>query len=202
MTNDGYIKFNIKWIKAKPLPESVIRELNKWRRKLFDAGLIGMYESGIGFGNISMRIPGTNEFIISGSATGGIENLTAEHYARVTEVDHEKNSLVCVGPIKASSESMTHAAVYDSDHSVNAVIHVHNLRMWKMLLDRVPTTSKEATYGTPEMAEEVMRLFKESDVKEKKIFVMGGHEEGLMTFGKDLDEAGSVMLRYWEEFGK
>ena len=94
MTDDGYIKFNCEWIKGEPLLEDMIKELNSWRKRMFDAGLIGMYENGIGFGNISMRITGTRQFIITGSATGGEANLTSEHYVKVTEVNHEKNSLV------------------------------------------------------------------------------------------------------------
>ncbi len=198
----GYIKFKCEWIKGDPPPEKYIEELNFWRKKMFDLGLIGMYDNGIGFGNISIRIPGTRQFIITGSATGGTKNLGPEHYIKVTEVHHEKNSLVCVGPIKASSESMTHAAVYDSDPNAMAVIHVHNLKMWKKLLNKVPTTSKDATYGTPEMAEEVMRLFRETDVKKKGIFVMGGHMEGIITFGKDLEEAGRIMVKNYEQNGR
>ncbi|MBN2102171.1 MAG: class II aldolase/adducin family protein [Candidatus Aenigmarchaeota archaeon] len=197
---NGYIKFSCEWIKGEPLPEKSIKELNFWRKKMFDLGLIGMYDNGIGFGNISIRIGETRQFIITGSATGGTKNLGPEHYVKVTEVRHEKNSLVCVGPIKASSESMTHAAVYDSDPNAMAVIHVHNLKIWKKLLNKVPTTSKDATYGTPEMAEEVMRIFRETDVKKKGIFVMGGHEEGIITFGKTLEEVGSRMIEYFEEY--
>ena len=203
MTDErGYIKFNCDWIKGEPLPEESIKELNFWRKKMLDLGLIGMYDNGIGFGNISVRIPGTSMFIITGSATGGEANLTSEHYVKVTEVNHGKNSLVCIGPIKASSESMTHAAVYDSDPSCNAVIHIHNLAMWERLIGKIPTTSKEAAYGTPEMAEEVMRLFRETDVKVKKIFAMGGHEEGIISFGKYLEEAGEIMIGYYNQSTK
>ena len=51
----------------------------------------------------------------------------------------------------------------------------------------------------PEMAEEVIRLFKETDVKEKKILAMAGHEEGVVSFGKNLKEAGQILLEYFEK---
>ena len=35
--------------------------------------LIGAYENGVGFGNISMRIKGGHQFVITGSATGEIQ---------------------------------------------------------------------------------------------------------------------------------
>lgn len=199
MKEEGYVKFDCDWVETEPLAEGIIREINDWRNRLYRLGLIGAYENGVGFGNISARLPKSDKFIISGTATGNIAFLTARHYTVVEEFDFEKNWLKCRGPIKASSESMTHAAVYLSDGSAKAAIHVHNLDFWKRLLGKVPTTSEKAQYGTPEMAAEIMRLFKETDVKEKKILAMAGHEEGIMSFGKTLDEAGKILLKRFQE---
>jgi len=44
------------------------------------------------------------------------------------------------------------------------------------------------------MAYEIMRLFKMSDVRSRKIFAMAGHEAGIVTFGKDLQEAFDVLM--------
>ncbi len=195
MSSEGYIKFNCEWRKGKSLDTSLIKDLNKWRQKLYSLGLIGAYDNGIGFGNISKREG--DFFIITGSETGKIKKLDAIHYTKVIGFDLAKNNLVCEGPIKASSEIMTHGAIYRKDASVNAVIHVHNLKFWKKLLNKVPTTSADATYGTPEMAKEIMRLFDETDVQKKKIIVMAGHEEGVISFGNDLDEAGKMLLSYY-----
>ena len=65
----------------------------------------------------------------------------------------------------------------------------------RTLLDRAPTTSKAVAYGTPEMAYEIMRLFTVSDVRSRKIFVMAGHEGGIVTFGKNLEDAFDVVMR-------
>jgi hypothetical protein len=67
--------------------------------------------------------------------------------------------------------------------------------LWRTLLDRVPTTSKSVAYGTPEMAHEIMRLFTVSDVRSRKIFAMAGHEDGIVTFGKNLEDAFDVLMR-------
>jgi len=75
------------------------------------------------------------------------------------------------------------------------VIHCHDSALWAMLLDRVPTTSKTVAYGTPEMAYEIIRLFQISDVRSEKIFVMAGHQAGIVTFGKNLEEAFQVLMR-------
>jgi hypothetical protein len=54
-------------------------------------------------------------------------------------------------------------------------------------------------YGTPEIAIEVCRLFAETEVKERRIFGMGGHEDGIVTFGRTAEEAGAVMLTFLAE---
>lgn len=199
MDEKGIIKYRCRWIEEEPLSPEMIVHINRWRERLYLLGWIGAYENGIGFGNISIRVPDSNRFIITGSGTGRLPVLDVRHYTLVVEVDLDRNTLTCRGPIKASSESMTHAAVYLSSPEINAVIHTHHLELWEALLDRIPTTSRSAEYGTPEMAREVLRLFGETDVGRKKIFVMGGHEEGIMTIGRDLKEAGDFLLKFSKE---
>ena len=191
---EGIIKFNCNWKEEKPLQANELQEINKWRGKLFKVGLIGAYKDGIGFGNISIRAE-NNSFIITGSGTGHMKNINENHFVTVTDYDLEKNCLTCKGPAIASSESLSHAVIYKCSPETNAVIHVHNLKMWKELLGKVPTTNKVIPYGTPEMANEIKRLFKESLVNEVKIIVMGGHEEGIISFGKTLEKAGGIILK-------
>ena len=191
--DEGYIKFNCKWIKSPPLPKDQIEEINAWRDKLYNLGLIGAYPDGIGFGNISIRTV-SRTFIITGSATGNHKKLDQHHYVLVTEYELIQNSLTCTGPIKASSESLSHAVIYECTPETNAVIHIHNMEMWKKYIHKLPTTKTNVLYGTPEMANEIKRLFIETDVGEKKILIMGGHQEGVITFGKTLNEAGEILL--------
>jgi L-ribulose-5-phosphate 4-epimerase len=186
-----YIKFTCEHEKMPPT-FAEFDELNKYRSRLHELGLIGMDASGIGFGNLSVR-DSRNGFHITGSGTGGASELTPADYTKVVSYDFARNWLRCEGPAIASSESLTHASVYESEPTVGAVIHGHNSELWATLLDRAPTTSKEIAYGTPEMAYEVRNLFRNADVKKKKIFVMGGHEGGVVTFGKNLAEAFRVL---------
>jgi ribulose-5-phosphate 4-epimerase/fuculose-1-phosphate aldolase len=195
---EGYIKFNCNWIKQEFNED--ITEINKWRNKLYSLNLIGAYENGIGFGNISIREG--NNFIITGSKTGGIENLTNNHFTKVTNWYFNKNNLTCEGPIEASSESLTHAAIYTSNSNINAVIHVHNLNLWEKLINKIPTTDEKAEFGTPEMAYEIMKLFRENQVTKKRILIMGGHKEGIISFGKNLEEAGNVLLDYFNLYSQ
>ena len=197
MAEDGYIKFNYDWAK-EPIEVAQLPKLNRWRQKLYRLGLIGAFENGIGFGNLSVRLPGSNQFVVSGSGTGRFASMKEGHYSKVVEFDVERNWLNCVGLVPASSESLSHATIYAVDSAVNAVIHVHCRQMWERLLGKIPETGKHADCGTPELAEEIARLFKETNVKERKIIVTAGHVDGILTFGKDLDEAGQILLEYFQ----
>ncbi len=198
--DEGVIKFHCQWTKTGSLTQGRIENLNLARNRLYDLGFIGVDDDGIGFGNISIRNGKGNQFIISGTQTGGIPRLHAAHYTRVTGFDLAQNSVTCEGPIQASSESLTHAMLYGLSGEIQAVIHIHHRDLWARLLNKVPTTSKAVPYGTPEMALEVKRLFKEAKLDEKKIFVMAGHEEGIVAFGKKLDEAGQILLNLASRF--
>jgi ribulose-5-phosphate 4-epimerase/fuculose-1-phosphate aldolase len=98
------------------------------------------------------------------------------------------------GSVIPSSESLTHAAIYEADTAVGAVTHCHDLKLWEVLLNQAPTTSKAAEYGTPELAHEIMRLFKDANAQSRKVVVLAGHESGIVTFGKDLEEAFTVLM--------
>ncbi|MCX6296518.1 MAG: class II aldolase/adducin family protein [Bacteroidetes bacterium] len=194
MKETGVVKFNCTWIKEEPLSSDLLADLNLWRDKMYKVGFIGVYEDGIGYGNMSIRSEG-KQFIITGSGTGKFKTLSNEHYTKVVDYDLEKNSLTAVGPIIASSESLSHAVIYEKNKNVTAVIHVHNLFLWKKLIDIIPTTYKNVEYGTPAMAKEIIRLFDDTNVNEIQMLVMAGHEEGLISFGKDLNEAGNQLLK-------
>ena len=191
--DEGYIKFNLNWNqKAFDFYDDDYKLINTYRAKLFDLNLIGSYPDGIGFGNISIRTK-KNDFIISGSASGNISVLGKKHYSLVTDFDIENNSISCVGLSKASSESMSHAAIYSTNTNVKAVIHVHHKDMWDCFLDKLPSTRKKAKFGTPEIAIEIKNLANKSS----GIIIMGGHPEGIISYGKSLFEAEKILLNYY-----
>jgi hypothetical protein len=45
------------------------------------------------------------------------------------------------------------------------------------------------------MAAETRRLLRDEAVRAGGIFAMGGHEDGLVAFGRTAEEAGTVLLR-------
>src|SRR5688572_4087497 len=112
------IKFNCRWLEEKPLDYKYLKELNHWRNRLYKEGLLGAYPDGIGYGNISMRFQ-HDKFIITGIETGKLQRLNGRHYTQVTAFNLDKNRITCIGPIKASSESLTHAMLYESHKDIN-----------------------------------------------------------------------------------
>ena len=197
MIDEGVIKFRCTWIEQPPLPAWRIEGLDAWRQRLYDAGLVGYdADAQVGYGNLSMRDPESRAILVTGTQTGHLATLGSEHYTLLTDYDIEGNHVTCKGPIQASSESMTHLALYELGEVCNAVVHVHDERAWRALMDRVPTTAPEVAYGTPEMARELQRLYREDKLARVRVAVMHGHEGGLISFGEDLDAAGSVMLAH------
>ena len=189
-----YVKFTGEHAATEITSFDGLAELNACRRKLLQLRLIGVDANGIGFGNLSIRDGTTNDFYITGSATGGKPELTLSDCARVVAYDFKRNWVRYEGSAIASSESLTHAAVYESDTDAGAIIHCHDSKLWAALLNQAPTSSNTVEYGTPEMAYEVTRLFEVTDVQRRKILVMAGHEGGIVAFGGDLEEAFAVLM--------
>lgn len=201
---EGVIKFQQRYVRTD-LPSYDLSGLDGWRNVLYRLKLIGQDSArygGAGFGNVSRRVGSSDEsrrkrkFVITGTQTGGTEKLTRGHYTTVLEYDFEKNLVLVEGPIEASSESMTHGMVYDQDGSVKYVFHVHSPEVWRAS-DKLclPATRRDVEYGTPEMAEEVRRLFIDTDVSKRKIFSMAGHEDGIVGFGRTAEEAGLILVK-------
>ncbi len=199
LQQEGYIKFNCHLITDEiEIPPELFVPLNHWRDILWEKGLIGVSPDGIGYGNISVRVPDSDRFYISGTATGGIPKLNKTHYSLVEKFDPDRNTLWCRGLIRASAESMSHAAVYGANPDIGAVVHIHNRELWERYIDVLPTTDRKVEYGTPEMAAEITKIMTNPAVLDRKIFVMGGHEEGLVSFGGTVEEAASIVLNLKE----
>ena len=168
----------------------MIKELIYWRDICIEKGDIGYnYIQKVGYGNISEKQDDTG-FIISGSQTGHIIKSNADIFTKVTDWKLESNTIICEGPKKASSESMTHFACYTSGKNINAVIHIHNKKAWTKYKGLLPTISKSVRYGTVEMANAIKTLTS----KGAKVIIMDGHEDGLVFVGQSLEEAGSRYL--------
>ncbi|PKP11296.1 MAG: hypothetical protein CVU09_03205 [Bacteroidetes bacterium HGW-Bacteroidetes-4] len=196
MTDEGYIKYTFDWIK-KPinLQSEVLDQLNLFRTKLRELNMIGKIPDGPGFGNISVRSEG-DTFFISGSDTGSLELLEAEQVALVSHCDYLQNRIVFEGQIAASSESMSHAAIYQQNKDVGAVIHVHHAKFWNHYRNLLPTTEVDAAYGTPAIAKAIAQ--KTEKKPKTKLLILGGHEDGIISYGSNLREAFELLIQWYQ----
>jgi len=190
---EGVIKFNLTF-RTEKLGGVDIGELSAWRKVLKGLGLLGQTPGrydGYGFGNVSQRCAGG--FVISGTQTGALDAVTLDDYAVCETWDLQRNAVDAKGAVKPSSESLSHASIYDVHESVTCALHAHSPDIWRNSVELgIAVTEESAAYGTPEMAIEVRRLT--MDMDSPGIFSMGGHEDGVFTFGRSLAEAGQLMV--------
>lgn len=198
---EGVIKYQLNHMQQPVNLSLSLTEINAWRTIAVRLDLIGQdperYDN-IGFGNISQRIDAhSGQFIISGTQTGHIQHLSPEHYALVVKAEPHRNRLQSSGLCKPSSESLTHASVYAQDHSIQAVIHAHSPEIWKHTVALgLPHTNADVPYGTVEMATAVEQLFQSGKLTQISLFTMLGHEDGVIAFGKNMQEAACELIKY------
>ena len=190
--DEGVIKFACAWEPGPPAPIEAVAELCLWRDRLRDLGLVGHdVAHDVGYGNVSVRAPDGTVFV-TGTQTGHVAHLGPDHIARVTDYDIVTNRLACTGPVEASSESLTHLALYDACPNVRAIIHVHAADLWAHLRGRAPTTPEDVAYGTPAMAEAVADLARQAPLG--GVLVMAGHPDGVIAYGAACGDAGERLL--------
>ena len=206
MSREGVIKFDCRY---QPTPVTELPgwpAISAWRRILRQLQLIGQDPAryqGLGFGNISWRLPATATdpgcapFAISGTQTGGLAQLTPAHYAQVLAWDICANRVIARGPVQPSSEALTHAGVYAADPTARVVMHVHSPELWQGgAALGLPATAAAVDYGTPEMAAEVERLLRHAENQRLGVFVMAGHADGIVAFGPSAEAAGSSLIAW------
>ncbi|MCM2350835.1 MAG: class II aldolase/adducin family protein [Bacteriovoracaceae bacterium] len=197
--DEGVIKFKLT-LKRAPAPEmNQVIALEKWRVLFFKLGLIGEYPiNKIGYGNLSSRLT-KKSFIITGSQTGHLAHLQAHHYTRVIDCDLKRGSVTAEGLIPPSSESLTHYGIYQANPAIHYVFHVHHQKLWQILKDQeYDSVDENIAYGTQEMAEAAYELLHN---KSSGIFVMKGHEDGIISYGTTAEDAGKYILDIYRKLG-
>lgn len=198
--DDGVIKFKLT-LKRAPAPEmKEVIALEKWRALFFKLGMIGEYPiEKVGFGNLSSRVI-KKTFIITGSQTGHLAHLQAHHYTKVIECDLKKGIVTAEGLIPPSSESLTHYGIYEANSQINCIFHVHHGALWKKMSEgNFDSISDEILYGSQEMANASQELIGN---KTSGIFVMKGHDEGIISYGSSAEEAGKLILDLYRKLSE
>lgn len=196
---EGVVRFDLRFRPAAAPPRAFVEPLRVWRQRLMAVGLVGQDPArygGHGFGNLSLRHrEHANAFIITGTQSGHLRELTAADFAVVTDVDVIANRVVAHGGRQPSSEAMTHAAIYAACAPANCVFHVHSPHIYTHARDPgVGRTPAGVDYGTPAMAT-AMRTLLAGRHRLPDVFVMTSHTDGVIAFGRTPDETGSILLR-------
>ena len=187
LRDEGVIKYQAIHQNSSQPAHTLLNQLDDVRTNLFDLGLVGVYPDGVGFGNVSIRYEAG--CIISGTATGAARVLGARGYCYVRSFDLKKNTVYTEGPVNASSESMTHCAIYQAHSSVECVLHIHHRELWHKLLDQgYRSTSADIPYGTPQMALS-MGVLVNTNAESSSLLVMAGHEDGIVAYGPTISSA-------------
>lgn len=193
--SEGVIKFNLDYQPTGPLPWETCRMLDQWRTLLFRLGLTGVDPErygGLAFGNVSQRVE-ARRFIVSGSQTGGIPRLNPAHYSLVDDWNLDEYWMAVQGPILPSSEALTHAAIYEADPRITAVLHVHSPEIWlNASALGLPATAPDIDYGTREMAQAAAALL---DARSPGLIVMAGHQDGVLAVGTRVDKAAQALIQ-------
>jgi ribulose-5-phosphate 4-epimerase/fuculose-1-phosphate aldolase len=209
MRQEGVIKFRAEHTRQALEPRRVGEtacRLIAWREIMALTGLVGRdpvrYE-GAAYGNVSARLGppsaalGRRSFLITGTQTSDKRCLGLADFAVVERFNFRENRVSSHGLTEPSSESMTHGAIYDLGPHIRCVLHAHSPVLWRRAARlKMPTTAAHVPYGTPEMAWEVQRLYRETVLPERPILAMGGHEDGIVVFGRSTEEAGQVLLKW------
>lgn len=192
---EGVIKYKLSF-RETDLTNVDPGSIGCWRELLMRLELVGQHAGrygGLGFGNLSMRTD--QGFLITGTQTGAIPQLTLEDYAEVTGWCLDENVIEAKGRIRPSSEALTHASVYDACETANFVFHCHSPDMWHATRKLgLIMTDPEVPYGTPAMAREVALKLAGMDCP--GILAMGGHEDGIVAFGGNADATGLLVIQY------
>jgi ribulose-5-phosphate 4-epimerase/fuculose-1-phosphate aldolase len=199
---EGVIQFNLSHHATAAIHYAELADLIAWHERMHVQGLIGQEPSryeGFAYGNMSHRLH-NNEFLISGTQTGSLATLTDAHYAHIDACDIANNQVSSHGPIKPSSECMSHAAIYAARPDAMAIIHVHNPVIWQQYAALgLASTPADVGYGTPAMAAAIASSLKQLQHADHGCIAMLGHEDGIICFARNMDSAGQHLLAIYEQ---
>ncbi len=197
---DGVIKYSIEHI-SKNTPEFLnYDEIEALRTRLFALGLIGELD-GIGYGNLSIRAEKEKTFFITATQTGAQSTLLPQHYIYISDYDFSTFKVFSQGLHKPSSEALSHAMIYEVNPKINGVIHIHSNPLWNYMKDEDAFCTK-AEYGTVEMVKEIATLYENKNPFEHNIFVMRGHKDGIISFGRNIQEAEQALYKLIQKYLK
>jgi hypothetical protein len=205
--DDGVIKYdrtNFSYLET--ISEQEFAEIEYQRKKLYQLNLIGVEPiSNIGFGNISAKYNFQNvhqttnpQFVITGTQTGKYPELDGKLYTRVIDFDINELKLFSMGAVEASSEALTHAAIYLGNPKIQGIVHVHSTAIWEGIIrEKKNSTRADIPYGSKEMALESMNMVRNNPVG---FFAMEGHDDGVVTYAESIQAATDIIINLYHQY--
>ncbi len=197
---EGVIQFEYS---LEPAPDTHVEAglsntLLAWRSILRRIGLLGQRADrygGLGYGNLSVRDPERpREFVVTASQTSGFTALETDGLCRIRDFDLGRFRVSAIGARPPSSESLSHAMIYDADPEVGWVFHVHSpeIRRRAAALE-LPVTAADVAYGSPAMASAVTDVLA-ANGERPLAFVTLGHEDGVFACGATAESTGALLV--------
>jgi len=177
---------------------AVLSELQGWRTILRRLGLLGQTPErygGFGFGNLSTRDGHAPEqFLITASQTSGADHIGYDEVVRIVNANPLRFWVDAQGYQPPSSESLTHAMIYQADARISWIFHGHSPDIWtRARVLGLLATAESVAYGSPEMVEAVATLLS-AQPELPLTFVTLGHEDGVFACGGSAQQTGAALV--------
>ncbi|MDP7323628.1 MAG: class II aldolase/adducin family protein [Candidatus Woesearchaeota archaeon] len=196
-------KYEKRHTQTEPFPYSLVEELLYLRDVHHKMGWIGYkpFRYTEIFGNVSQWIdegvfgkkPG---LLITGTGTGVKERIWGGDFAMVPDVDEDNFVITSYGPSGPSAEAGTHMKVSELMGRPKFICHPHAI-MWRLhKFFSYLTTVEGVDYGTKEMVQEFDRLLPLHQAKSDRLVIMGGHLDGIVSWGDTVEDAMKPLLKY------
>lgn len=188
-------RLNSTWLSTVYLDEKIefhVEIFSRIGQRLDSMGLLPVYH-GHTFGNYSARHK--EGFLITGRNIDKKEP-TPESTVYVKGIDFEKKEKYVAGTAKPSSEAVAHKMIYDAFPDANAIIHVHDdavVRNASAL--GLPVTAMDYPCGTVESGRQALEALAKGSCVVLK-------EHGVLSIGKDIDDAFEKIKHYHEMAGR
>ncbi|MFA5104541.1 MAG: class II aldolase/adducin family protein [Candidatus Margulisiibacteriota bacterium] len=181
-------KFKTIFTKSKPPNSKRIKSLKYWCSIFHKTGL-APFAGTSSLGNLSFRVKrGSNKFIITASGLGLKQALKENEFVLVEKVDQKNMKVFSCGTRPPSSESLLHYAIYRKRKDINAIFHGHSSEiLGKSIRLKIPSTKKEAPYGSKLLVNEAIKVLKDNN-----FIVLKKH--GFVSLGRTLRGAGKMAL--------
>ena len=199
---EGIIRFayDLQAPETEVAEDALFQPLRAWRAIFRDLGLVGQDPAryhGLGFGNLSARDPDReDEFIITASQSGGVENLQQQQMVRITNCNLERFWVDACGRQPPSSETLTHAMVYAADPRIAWIFHGHSPAILSRASElTLPCTDAAVAYGSPDMVGAVAGLLQKHHSR-PLVFATLGHTDGIFACGPTARDTGGLLVSY------